>query len=150
MSARQFHPAIVAELQDLSEKYKGELPAGFFEYTSYAEEQLAERRSPGRWEARGLGRDEGVKLAEAILQELTILLCGNDPKYRDVAKSGKRFAQTATAAVGGYIAAAFGIGIALATSAVAVCLLLVTRVGLGVFCRMSTDRQGADKTNQPL
>jgi hypothetical protein len=130
-----FDPTAIADLQDLSERGKGSLPDGFVEYISYAEGQLIERKSPGRWASRGVMSESGVKLAEAILFEVKILICGNDAKYREVVKSGKNFARSATAAIGGYIAAAFGIGLALATSAVALALLLVSKVGVAAFCK---------------
>jgi hypothetical protein len=135
MTSEGFESEVLANLHDLASKYQSSLPAGFRDYNSYAEEELSNGRWPSHWTSRSQGRDKGVALAEAVLEELKVLICGSDPRYEEVAKSGKDFAQKAIAVVAGYVAASFGIEIAMATSAVAASMLVVVRVGTGAFCR---------------
>jgi hypothetical protein len=134
---KAFEPEIIADLHDLAARFENQFPGGLREYNLYAEEQLAAGHWPGHWVARNKKDETGATLAQAILQELRILVCENDPKYRGVRKSGKDFLKQAIPAIAGYVAAMFGIAIALATSAVAAGALILVRVGTEVFCRVS-------------
>ena len=133
MSLGKLEPEDVAYLYDMASN--SAFPHGFAEYNLYAEQELARGRWPAAWIPRSKKEEKGAIIAEAILRELKILICENDPKYRDVISSTKRFVQRAIAAIAGYVAATFDIQIALATSAVAACLLVVVRVGREAFCR---------------
>ena len=135
MSLGKLGPEMVAHLHDLAAQHEGHFPSGFRDYNLYAEEQLASGRWPAGWATRSRRKEKGVALAQAILEELQILICQNGPKYRDVTKAGKNVAQKTIAAIAGYVAAKCGIEIALATSAVAASILLVVRVGTEAFCR---------------
>jgi hypothetical protein len=135
MNHSKFEPETITKLQDLVAKSHGAFPSGFSEYNLYAEERLTNGHWPGRWIARSPEENKGADLAQAVLEELKILICQNDSKYRDVASSGRSFAQKATIAVGGYITARYSVEAALATSMVAASMLLVVRVGRESFCR---------------
>jgi hypothetical protein len=136
-------PDPVHELEELAESHRGKLPADFFTGLTELEADLARGRWPEEPRPRGEAQaKKGGKrktkpgLRTAVLEELRLLLCTNDGRYKEVREQGQSLTKVGIAAVAGYVAAALGVSLGLATGAVAFIALAVLRVGAGAFCRL--------------
>ena len=135
------------ELMEFAESQRGKLPDRFFAELSAMEADLARGRWPQEPRSRSVRslasvpkkQQDALKpgLRSAILAELRLLLCGNDPRYRDVRERGKALSKAGLGAVSAYVAGAVGISLGVATAAVAFIALALCRLGVGVFCRIT-------------
>lgn len=138
--------SIDREMIELAENHRQSLGEEFFSYRDEIEANLLRSRWPEIPKARGPeSTPERVKLADAILSELRVLLCTDEERYADVRKQGGAWSKTAITAVAGYITASLGVSAGLATGGVVFISLVILRVGVGAFCRVATPRA----PNQP-
>ena len=131
------------ELILIAEKSRAELGPDFFAYRDYVEECAAAQRWPDLQTRADKGVSHDVRLGTAAMQELYALFCTNDARYKEVRQKAGAFSKVALPAVAGYVAAAVGGPIGLASGAVALLAMAVFKLSVGVFCRMT-------KSSQPL
>jgi CheY-like chemotaxis protein len=94
----------------------------------------ADSRSHPEESIERLGQE--IALSAAIMEELRLLICTSDKKYSGVRSAGKKFGASALIAISSFIAGRFGLGMAVASSAVAASTLVVLKVGVESFCRV--------------
>ena len=133
------------DLVEMTLEYQEHLPPEFFTDFVLVSSDLASLRRPATLRTRGTDKlleprekDKGwsTKLREAILEELHLLLCTKDPKYKDVRAKGRSLSRPGVYAVAGAIGAVIaGVPAGLITGAVAFFLLFVTKIGVNAFCR---------------
>ena len=130
------------ELVNLAELHRDQLTEDFFIYRDYIETSLANDQWPDDVLFRSLHHpsnyQEEVKMAEAILIEIYLLLCKKDDKYLEVRKQFNNFAKVAVPSIASYIAGTFGIAMGVATGAVSFLSIAVFNVGINVFCRIAS------------
>jgi hypothetical protein len=138
-------PAADPELIDLTLKYQSSLPPEFFTDLVGVASDLAVAQWPTASLTRGT--KEGVesaeapkgwstRLREAILEEIYLLVCTEDPKYGDLRDTGRALSKPGVTAIASAVSTVFvGVPIGLVTGAVAYLVLLVARVGANSLCR---------------
>lgn len=135
------------ELSALAEPQRDDLGLEFFGYRDYVEGQLMEGHWPSEQKFRGFHNAWSAKLSHAALAELRTLLCTSDERYAEVRTRGQDFTKAALPAVAGYVGAAAGVGIGLATAGVAFVALTILKVGLNTFCRAYEEPAGKSPTS---
>jgi hypothetical protein len=138
-------PSADPELIELTQRYQKDMPAGFFTDLVGVASDLAVARRPVVSRTRGAEvateateevKGWSTRLREAILDEIYLLVCTNDRKYKDVREAGKALSKPGVTAIAGTLSAVFaGVPIGLLTGAVAYLVLLVARVGANSLCR---------------
>jgi len=138
-------PAAAPELIELTHRYQKDLPADFFtDLVGVASDLAVARRPPvsrpleaeAVAESTEAAKGWSIRLREAILEEIFLLLCTDDPKYQNVREAGKALSKPGVTAIAGALSAVFvGVPIGLLTGAVAYLVLLVARVGANSLCR---------------
>jgi hypothetical protein len=142
-----YDPSDDPQLLQIAEASRGRLDTSFFQYRDYVETKLenSEWPEPLRFYSAETSVDESqARLVDLIVAELHLLLCTTDNRYKDVRSKGKIFSQAALPAVAAYVAGACGISVGLATGGVAFIAIAVFRVGVGVFCRVSSGAKAKD------
>lgn len=130
------------EIIGLAEEHRNELSSDFFVYYDDLERQLGQRRLPERLRTRGETSEVWYsELGPAIIDELRLFLCTNDERYASVREKGEGVGQTAIAAIAGSLAAQFGLAVGATTGAVAFIALAVMKIGVSVFCRLTSAKQ---------
>jgi len=127
------------ELVAFAEEHRQFLPEGFLEEVDALESELVQDRSilPLRAKGRGRRKNSNVRIRAAILEELSLFLCSDDARYKDLRGTGKKLTKDATKFIAGVIVGTLGITSGIATGCVAFVALACMRVGIGVFCRLN-------------
>jgi hypothetical protein len=129
----------------VAEEHRQVLDEEFFSVSNYIELSLSNGKFPESLRFRDGAHDgKTLALVEATMKELRLLLCTNDKKYDEVRQQGSSFSKLALTAMAGYVAHACSISLGVATGGVAFLALAVFRVGVGVFCQLSSNQVPGD------
>lgn len=133
----------IRDIVDMAESNRLHIDEDLLAFSAYVEHNLAQGKWPEATRAHG-GRAGTARalVNDAILNQLYLLLCTDDPSYREVRSKGSVVSAGAVTAVAGYIAGAYSVGLAAATGGVSFVALAVFRVGIGVFCQLGKQRLG--------
>ena len=124
-----------SELLSLGRRYRANLPDDFINLLPEVRGAFARGESPAmRLKARK--PDANRTIREAILKELQIYLCTDDPRYRGLRGKGKKLSEAAVGVIAGFVASAVGIAAGFAIAAVAYLAAFVLDIGASVFCRI--------------
>ena len=102
--------AAAPELIELTHRYQKDLPADFFtDLVGVASDLAVARRPPvsrpleaeAVAESTEAAKGWSIRLREAILEEIFLLLCTDDPKYQDVREAGKALSKPGVTAIAG-------------------------------------------------
>lgn len=133
-------------LQALAEEYRGALPSEFFNELDRIHAELAEGRFPSPLTTRGAKSGLLPRVIDAVLQELHTLLCTGDPTYADERRAGHRITKDTVHFVAGLVVGKLGAtDHELVVGVAAYLALLIARMGIRVFCRLSGPRKDAKK-----
>jgi len=124
------------ELALLAEQHRGDLPSGF-DAVAHEVGLLLESGAAIETLTRGVKSSLNHRIRAAVLSELRDLLCTDNKRYADVRAHGNTITKTSIASASAYVAGAVGISAAAATACVAFIALAVSKVGVGVFCRLA-------------
>lgn len=129
------------EVVAVAEKYRADVPAEFLrELDSLAADlasgqEIVNVRAKGR---RRVGREPSSgDIKSVIIDELWLLLCTNDPKYKKLRGKGDVIGTDVVHFIAGVVVASLGLASGMATGCVAFAVLACTRVGVAVFCRLN-------------
>ena len=142
--------AINTALVNLAEEHRAEVPNEFLrEMDSVAADlasgrELVAVRSKGRRGVRG--KVSSADIRSAILEEIRLFLCTNDPKYKAMRGEGHAIGKDVVHFMAGFVVATLGIASGMATGCVAFAVLACTRVGVAVFCRLNPPPVRAKKS----
>jgi hypothetical protein len=135
------------ELAALAEENRAYLPPAFFEELSAIETSLVLGQDPTevmrglsekrRAKKRGAGAEYSPELRNALLTELSILLCTDDPKYAHVRGFGRQVTAPSVKAIAAIIAGAtFGPVFGLVVGMAAFIGLAIGSIGVEAYCRL--------------
>ena len=126
------------QLQSMAEEYRQHLPHSFFVELDRIESECAGGRLPITLTARGGSVSSASRVGRAVMAELYIILCKNDPAYRGVRKRGSLLTSETAHLVAGLVAGKCAEDDrAMLLGAAAFLTLAVARMGLRVFCRLA-------------
>lgn len=132
------------ELVELAEQYRSVVPDDFFREVDSLSADLAQNRPLMKMTQKGGKRDQtSSRLKAAILEELSVLLCTDEPRYASVRNDSKKITKDAVHFMAGVIVATVGVTSGVATGGVAFIAIACARVGVGVFCKLNPPPKGA-------
>lgn len=129
------------ELVSLAEQHRDEVPPDFIREMDSVEADLAAGRELTVVRSRGGSKSRrkvsSSDIKSAVMQEISIFLCTNDPKYKSLRGQGNVLGKDVVHFIAGFIVASLGIASGMATGCVAFAALACTKVGIAVFCRLN-------------
>jgi len=127
------------ELIAFSEEHRALLPDGFAQEVDSVESALASGRTleAFRTKGKGIAKKSNAGIRAAILDELSLYLCTDHPRYAELRSAEKTFTKQVMLVVAGVIAATVGISTAVATACVSFLALACLRIGVATFCRLN-------------
>lgn len=135
----------LTELLSIAEEHRSELPADFFVYLDQFEAALSDGAIPDTLKKRGFGASDWFsELGPIVIDELSILICGEDEKYADVREDGQHITKAAISAVAASVANAVGLGSPIAVGAIAFLAYAILSIGKSSFCREMADHTATD------
>jgi hypothetical protein len=136
------------ELVELAEKHRRFLPKDFLRDVDAVAADLAADRSIELMRTKGQSarRSSNVRIRSAILEELSLFLCTEDPRYASVRGEGKKVTKSVVQFVAGVIVGSLGLASGAATGCVAFLALACAHVGIGAFCRLNPPPGSAMKS----
>lgn len=131
------------DLSAIAEAHRRFLPKGFEEEVAALEVELDGGRSvlAMRQKGKKVRKDSSIRIRTAILEELSLFLCSDHDRYRDLKESGAELSKESVQFISGVVVGALGVTSGVATGCVAFIALATLRVGIGVFCKLNPPPQ---------
>ncbi|MEO8657984.1 MAG: hypothetical protein ABI693_05915 [Bryobacteraceae bacterium] len=123
----------------LAEQYRADVPDGFLREVDILAADLVQERviAPVRSKGGRRHQPSNTQIKSAILGEISLLLCSDDPKYKSLRGQGNGVTKDAVHFIAGVIVATLGLASGAATGCVAFLVLACARVSVGVYCRLN-------------
>lgn len=123
-----------------AEEHRHLLPEGFVEEIDSLESQLTQNIPVLATRAKGSRRSSkmtNARICAAILQELSLFLCTDEPRYQELRGTGRKLTKEVVHFIAGVIVGTLGIASGMAVACVAFVAIACLRVSLATFCRLN-------------